>query len=110
LIVGHLRQFVGTQNFGPDCLGVVQSLETWRKLRKLVVAEIAWEHARGDYQKVESNSLNSEIQARRVDGSGIEINAGNFGQHQREIFLLFCELANRRGDLGWSKNRRCHLV
>jgi hypothetical protein len=73
------------------------------------MAEIAPQHSRRD-QVVELDLTTADSREVRVDRPSVKIQAGDFGEHDTNILLLFGELPNRSSDLGWRKNRGRDLI
>jgi len=74
------------------------------------MAEIARPHSRGDHQVVELDLTTADSREVRVDRPSVKIQAGDFGEQDTNILLLFGELPNRSSDLGWRKNRGRDLI
>src|SRR6476620_12806544 len=79
-IIGRLRQFKRTQEFGSDRFSVVEALEAWRELRELVMTEIARTHSGRDHQEVVLEFSTANPRANGLDRARPQVDALNLSQ------------------------------
>ena len=107
LCLGLLKRL---EDLVADGDGIGETLQTGRKRRKFVVAEVAVRYAGGQNQIVVGDWDVLAKAVRDIDRLFRPIDAGHLAEDHRSVGLLAENASNRRADLAWREDRSRNLI